>query len=498
MKYHIIILMVLLLTLISCSDDFLVKTDPASLVADEFYKTETHIEQAVNGVFGQLQDIISNQWQYNEFITDNTTLHFNVENRGQGPALEAIEYWQINPSTGNISNLYNSIYGTLVNINTTLSHLENATFDEATIREYESDLKFIRAYYYFHLAQYFGDVIIITEPLVNPSEAWEFSRQPTEDVYALIISDLEDAVSGAPEYGAAPAGRVTKGAVLSLLGKVYLIKQEYSEAISSLEQVLPMGYSLLSDYADVFDPQNKNHAESIFDVQFQGGNDLGEHSSFIYTFAPRESEGAVIDFSGQNGGGWNIPTLDIISSYEEGDLRKEISLDEGYTNNDGDWVPVPYITKYHHAHEIRGRTDENWPILRYADVLLMLAEAINEESGPTGQAYDYLNQIRDRAGLDPVEGLTQESFREAVLQERRIELAFENHRWFDLKRTNTPEEMAQFLNEYGEYARNNPTTSREGVPFSAGDYIFEPYEALFPIPADQILINDQLTQNPGY
>lgn len=500
MKYKITISsLVLLLTLFSCSEDFLVKTDPTRLVADNFYETETQVAQALNGVYSQLQGIVSNQWQYKEFITDNTTLHFNVGNRGQGPALEALEFWQVNSSTSNINNLYNSIYGAMVNINTTLAKLENATFDEEAIQQFEGQLKFIRAYYYFHLVQYFGEVIIITEPLGTPSEAWTYARQPVEEVYALIESDLNTAVSSLPvAYDASETGRVTKGAALSLLGKVYLTKKQYADAVNTLTQVLPLGYALLPSYADVFDPQQKNHAESIFDVQFQGGNDLGEHSDFIYTFAPRESEGAVIDFPGQNGGGWNIPTLDIIAAYEEGDLRKEVSLKEGYTNLEGEWVPVPFINKYHHPHTIRGRTDDNWPVLRYADVLLMLAEAINEQSGPTAEAYDYLNQVRSRAGLAPLSGLDKESFRRAVLKERRIELAFENHRWFDLKRTMTPEELAAFLNAYGAREKANPTTDRGGIPFSPADYVFEPYEALFPIPAEQILINEELTQNPGY
>jgi hypothetical protein len=259
-----------------------------------------------------------------------------------------------------------------------------------------------------------------------------------------------------------------------------------------------LGYSLLTEYADVFDPANKNHAESIFEVQFQGNNLLGEHSNFIYTFAPRNSAGAVIDFPGQNGGGWNIPSKDIIGAYEADDKRKAVSLQEGYTDNNGNWVPVPFITKYHHPHTIVGRADDNWPVLRYADVLLMLAEAINEQGGPNADAYEYLNAIRERAGLLPLSGLDQESFRTAVLKERRLELAFENHRWFDLKRTMTPEELATFLNAYGEFEKSDPTTSRSGIPFSAGDFKFEPYEALFPIPASERRINQNLTQNTGY
>lgn len=497
---HLIVAMISAGLLVgACSENFLDKSDPTRLVASSYYETEAQIEQAVNGVYGQLQPIISNQWQYNEFITDNTTLHFNEADRGQGPALEAIEFWQINSSTPNITNLYNSIYQTMVNINTTLAKLQGAKVDEESKKQFEGELRFIRAYHYFNLVQYFGDVIIVTEPLTTPSEAYAFERQPAEKVYELVITDLQFAASALPpSYGSDDVGRATKGAALALLGKVYLTRKDYAQAVSTLNEVVGLGYSLLDEYADVFDPANKNHAESIFEVQFQGDNLLGEHSNFIYTFAPRNSAGAVIDFPGQNGGGWNIPSKDIIAAYEPDDERKAVSLQEGYTDNNGNWVAVPFITKYHHPHTIVGRADDNWPVLRYADVLLMLAEAINEQGGPTSEAYGYLNAIRERAGLLPLSGLDQASFRDAVLKERRLELAFENHRWFDLKRTKTPDELAAFLNAYGEFEKSDPTTSRSGIPFSGGDFKFEPYEALFPIPASEIRINPNLTQNTGY
>lgn len=498
-KYFNIAIVFLCLLWTSCGEDFLNKTDPTNLVANEFYQTETQVLQAVNGVYGQLQPIIGNQWQYAEFLTDNTTLHFNVGNRGQGPALEALEFWQYNAATGNIAGLYNSIYGAMVNINTTLQKLPTSNASEEIKRRSEGELKFIRAYYYFQLVQYFGDVVIITDPISAVAEAFEYERQPVESVYQLIIQDLNFAISALPpSYSGSDVGRITKGAALTLLGKVHLTRKEYSEAINALNQVLPLGYILLPNYADIFVPQNKNHKESIFDVQFQGDNLFGEHSSFIYTFAPRESGGAVIDFPGQEGSGWNTPTLDIINSYEAGDLRKATSLKEGYTNLEGVWVPVPFISKYHHPHSIRGVTNDNWPVLRYADVLLMLAEAINEEAGPTSEAYGYLNQVRERAGLGPLGGLNQDSFREAVLKERRLELAFENHRWFDLKRTKTTEQLVSFLNAYGEVEKANPTTSRGGIPFSGEDFKFDAYQVLFPIPEAQIRINPELNQNPGY
>lgn len=187
----------------------------------------------------------------------------------------------------------------------------------------------------------------------------------------------------------------------------------------------------------------------------------------------------------------------MIGSYEDGDLRKSASIGLDFKSSITDSV-VPYIKKYNHPHTVYGRTDDNWPVLRYSDVLLMLAEAINEQNGPASEAYDYLNKVRQRAGLDPLSGLNQQSFREKVLHERRVELAFENWRWFDLKRTKTPAELAQFLNAYAAIEKANPTTSRQGIPYSNSDYIFEPYEALYPFPSNEILVNNKLTQNPGY
>lgn len=491
--------------LLSCSDSFLDKNDPMKLNSGSFYNTEKQFEQAMNGVYSQLQQYVGYAWQYSEFITDNTTLHFNTTDRGQGPGLEAIEYWQINPTTLEQigpGNIYNGIYSYLVNINIILSKLPDANLNENVKKSIEGQMKFMRAYYYFQLVQFFGDVIIVTDQITNPDDAWNYNRAPVAEVYNLIDSDLKFAVESLPlpsELASSEIGRPTKGAALTLQGRTYLVRKQYTEAINAFKQVTQMGYILLADYGQVFDPLFKNHKESIMDVQFQGGNDLGEYNNFIYSFYPRESYGAVIPFPGVNGGGWNTPTLDIINDYEEGDIRKDISLKEGYTNNDGEWVPVPYINKFNHPHTIEGRPDDNWPLMRYAEVLLSLAEAINENEGPTADAYTYLNQIRSRAGLDPVSGLTKEEFRKVALHERRIELAFENHRWFDLKRTMTGPELVAFLNAYGKREMANPTTpERASMAFAEGDYEFAEYELFLPIPSREIRLNPDIKQTEGY
>lgn len=497
---HIIIISSLIVCLVqfSCKKDFLYKTDPTSVGTETFYKTQVQVEQALNGVYGQLQPIIGDQWIFNELPSDNTTIDFNPGDRGQAPSIEAFEFWSVNSGTNNLDNLYNSYYSAIYNINNALAKLPNSTIDETVKKQVEGQFKFIRAYYYFNLVQYFGDVILITEPLDEPSKAWDYLREPQEKVYAQIISDLTDAASVLPaKYDAANLGRATKGAALSLLGKVYLTKKQYADAVTSLTQVLSLGYALSPSYADVFDPQKKNGVESVFDVQFQGGNDLGEWSGFIYTFAPRLSGAAVTGFAQSVPGGWNTPTNNMIAAYEPGDLRKDISVGLDFESPiTGD--VIPYIKKYDHTHTIFGRTDDNWPVIRYADVLLMLAEAINEQTGPTGDAFNYLNQVRSRAGLAPLGGLNKDAFRTAVLQERRVELAFENHRWFDLKRTKIPAELTLFLNAYAAAEKASPTVVRQGIPYSNNDYIFKPHMSLYPIPNSQILINDKITQNDGY
>ena len=499
---NIVILILLGITLCfvesSCKKDFLNTTDPTKIGVDVFYKNQAEINLAINGCYGQLKSVIGSQYLFNEMITDNTTIDFNPGDRGPASRDETFEFFEFNSGTTNISSMYNTIYNNLYNINNTLTKIQAASVTDSIKNKSAGQLKFLRAYYYFELTQYFGDAVLITVALNEPSKAWDYLRVPQAQIYTQIETDLKDAVSTLPvKYDAANVGRVTKGAALTLLGKVYLTEKKYPDAISTLNQVLPLGYTLVSNYADAFDPQKKNGSESVFEIQYQGGNDLGQWSNFIYTFAPRASKGAVTGWPQSNPGGWNIPTNDLIADYENGDLRKDASIGLNFISPITGSI-VPYIKKYDHPHTIYGRTDDDWPVLRYSDVLLMLAEAINEQGGPNADAYNYLNQVRQRAGLLPLSGLDQVSFRDKVLHERRVELAFENWRWFDLKRTKTTADLTLFMNTYAAKEKANPTVGRQGIPYGATDYIFHDYNALYPIPADQIRINSKLTQNPGY
>ena len=501
MKKITILGITLSLFLSSCGDGFLTETDPTKVGVDVFYKNEAQVKQALNGVYSQVQAMNNTAYLFGEFYTDNTTIDLNPSDRGGAGGWEAFEFGTVNSGNGEIANLWNGYYSGLYNCNLTLEKMADATIEEGPRKEIEGQLKFLRAYMYFNLVQYFGDVVIVTSTLKTPDPAFDLVRSPQADVWAQITKDLTDAVAGLPAAytTAADKGRATKGAALSLLGKAYLVQKKYADAVTTLKQVTTLGYSLNANYADNFDPSpaKKNGPESIFEIQYQGDNDLGEWSNFQYVFAPRVSKGAITGYSSGGNGGRNVPTNDIINAYEKGDLRKDASLKTSFTL-DGKSYPVPYVSKYNYPHTIVNRTNTNWPILRYADVLLMLAESINEQSGPTGEAAEYVNMVRKRAGLAALPALDKTAFRAAVMKERRLELAFENQRWFDLKRTMTPAQWAAFMNAHGERERAKPTVDRGNVPFNSTDYVYTENEYVLPIPAPQILINAKLTQNPGY
>lgn len=497
MKQLIIIITILVcISQSSCKKGFLEKNDPVRVGTEIFFKNEEQLNQAINGIYSRLQAIERGSFIYKEMTSDNTTLELDPLNRGGAVGWETFEFSTVNSGTGDIGGIWNSYYSAIYNVNNALEKLATAEMADTLKAQADGELKFLRAYLYFDLVRYFGDVVLATATLKTPDEAFALERSPQADVYTQIENDLKDAVASMPvKQPVAKRGRATKGSALSLLGKVYLTTKRYADAVTMLKQVLTLGYSLMPSYADVFDPTKKNNAESIFEIQYQGDNDLGEHSSFTYSFAPALSGAVVTGHNVGKLGGQNIPTRSIIAAYEAGDLRKDVSLKEGYT--DTAFHPIPYVNKFNHPHTIAGRTNDNWPVIRYADVLLMLAEAINE-AGSSAEALGYLNQVRTRAGLPVLGSLDQAAFRTAVLKERRIELAFENHRWFDLKRTKTPAELTAFMNAHGAQEKANPTAPRGGVPFNVLDYVYTDNEYVFPIPAAQILINTKLTQNLGY
>ena len=278
-------------------------------------------------------------------------------------------------------------------------------------------------------------------------------------------------------------GRATSGAAKSLLGRVYLTKGDFLNAESKLKEVTTMGYQLLANYEDLFDyTKSEHHSEYIFDIEYQSG--IGEGSTFTTAFFPNFSE--MNEFFNITGAGqeYNNPTQELISLFVPGDTRKEVTVGVpgGFYDADSVFHALPtstnqtYTKKYFDSSPVRADSKANWKVIRYADVLLMYAEALNENGKPQ-QAIPFLNQVRTRAGLEGYPNtMSQTETRDAIVLERRLELSFEGVRWFDLVRTGKAYEVMK-------------------------DKGMAPYMTVFPIPLSQVqIINDPtiFPQNPGY
>ncbi|HEY8968459.1 MAG TPA: RagB/SusD family nutrient uptake outer membrane protein, partial [Puia sp.] len=317
------------------------------------------------------------------------------------------------------------------------------------------------------------------------------ARTPQSQVYDLIIQDLKDAISllpGREAYSGADIGRASKGAAVGTLAKVYLTLGRFAEVIPLCQQVTALGYTLNTNYADNFDPAHKNSSESLFEVQYSGSttygffDDLNQASWTSPFMGPRNTT-----FVG-GAYGWNQPTQEFVDSYEAGDLRKDLTiLYEGCPNFNGNVYYGSYSTTGYNVRKFLVPTSvspqyntsaEDFPVLRYSDVLLMEAEARNETG--QGDPLAPLNQVRERAGLPDVQpGLSQSVLRDTVLHERRMELAFEGQRWFDLIRVANGQYGLNFLHSIG---KTNATAKN----------------LLMPIPQIERDANPHLTQNAGY
>jgi tetratricopeptide (TPR) repeat protein len=350
---------------------------------------------------------------------------------------------------------------------------------------------FLRAHYYFLLVRYFGDLPLITTPQSSDDDLFPV-RVSKDLIYQQIIADLEKAAELLPnknEYSGNDIGRTNKGAALGELAEVHLTLGNWQKVVDLTTQVEGLGFNLNLNYADNFNPATENSRESLFEVQYE--SDGG------YSFWSDENQASwTSTFMGPRGSnfvggayGWNQPTQEFIDSYESNDNRKNVTvLYEGAPSFDGKTYSASYsltgynVRKFLIPLSVSPSYDNsplNFPVIRFSNILLMKAEALNE-LGQTAQAEAPLNRVRKRAGLaDVATALTQVEFREAVLRERRMELAFEGQRWFDLIRVNKGQYGLDFLHSIG---KTNATQKH----------------LLFPIPQIEIDRNPKLTQNPGY
>lgn len=484
LKYNLIAIALLGFSFSSCSD-FLEQNPQTDLSENDFYKTADDILSAVNGAYSSLQenDIYGNWYVFGEIPSDNT------RNQLSGSVTTQNEFDQFYIDTQNsmIANFWKAAYKTINRTNTVLGRIDGIEINAELANRYKLECKFIRALMYFNLVRVYGDVPLVLKE-IGISESYDILREPKENVYNQIISDLKEAQALPVSYPTAEDGRATQGAAKALLAEVYMTLHKYAEAETILAEIINSGrYSLLENtpgslnidgYKDVFSPINHNSKEGIFEIQFlKGGYEEG--SNYTNNFAPENSGTNVVAVGGT--GGNNIPEMDIYNAYEEGDLRRDFSMSLGYYDNrkNNEWVESRYVCKFMDVPYQNNDASNNYPVIRYADVILMYAEALNQ-NGKTAEACKYLNMTRRRGfgyqttETSPVDLQTTDKAQFALMveQERRVELAFENHRWFDLIRTGRAVEVMK----------------SKGFSLNETNLIC-------PIPQKQIDVNPKLTQN---
>jgi len=497
MNIKIIVLVgVISLGLTSC-EKFLDIAPQSKVTPENFFQSESDFQQAVDGIYAPLQGLYNDQssWVMGEMRSDNTHYFYNVDYRLPFPE-EVADF--LNGSENTVTeNKYYINYDIINRANQVLNVIDNATLEPATKNNFKGQALFLRALSYFDLVKFFGGVPLPLVPAYDLETA-SLPRATAEEVYTQIQADATAAAELLPDKAEQEAGRATSGAAWTLLGDVFLNLKEWNKAEEALQQI--KGYELLTDYAAIYDPANKNNAESIFEVQYLEGTSLNLHSTFPYFFIPLTSDHEQLTKGpkgSQNvpGSGWNIPTEDLLVAYEDREADQRFSASIGfYTGespiSDTSYVNLPYIKKYQHSHSIFGQSNQNFPIYRYAEVLLMLAEVSNEQNQTT-EAQNFLNLVRRRAGLKEISTSSQSELRQAILNERRIELAFENKRWTDLVRTGNAIDV---MSAYGAKLKSNHAY----YYLSSSSYRIDQNDLLFPIPFSEIQVNPDLEQNPGY
>ena len=467
---------------------------PDSYIADiKFYQNEAEVNTAVIGCYGGIHAPLNIEWALTELRSDNTRMNGTRSSNDAFMQLLALDLGTMDASNPNIRTYWEATYQNINNCNSILKPEVLAVVENEKKRaQFEGEALFIRAYHYFNLVRLFGPTFLVTEE-ISIAESLKKDRSSVQATYAQIIDDLKRSVTDLQDitYSSNDLGRATVLAAKSLLAKVYLTLGRYEDAKPLLSDVVTAkGETLNVKYADVFDTTKEMNDDIIFTVRYKSGS-LGIGSPFANTFAPQNSGANVITGSGD---GKNYPTKEISAAYSKEDLRKDVSMADSYYDKSKDVeAQVAYVKKFLSEVSIRYDAENDWPVIRYADVLLMYAEVLNEVDGPSA-GLKYLNLVRERAGLSKIESdavTTRNVFRTYLEKERRLELAFENQRWFDLLRWGKAIEVINKHiqeTEWDFYAGYTQQINK-----------LKDYQLILPIPQSVIDNNPGvITQNPNY
>ena len=461
MKRITLILSVILFSLVGCQKD-LIQLPATTKTADNFYSNETEIEEAVKGVYATLQFT----GNYNTAMPAIGELP-GEDAYDETPANDNGFYGQLDDinvisQNGVIQDNWAHSYIGIQRANIVLNRIGSISFKDSTVKNARiGEMKFLRALYYFNLVRIYGDVPLVTKEITNPIGSFGQSRAPKADVYKQIEADLNEAIQLLPVRTTANKMRVVKTAAQTLLGKVKLTQKDFTSAETLLLAVENSGlHQLLADVTTVFSVTNELNNEIIFSVQFASGiNSNTEGSDAYRMFNPT---GRVVgSMTGTKGHG--VLKSSFYNLYDATDKRKNVyigAIASGIGFNNKIAAPTTVVTD----------AASDWVVLRYADVLLMLAE-IENELGKTTQAVSYVNAIRTRAGLTTFASTDKAAIFSEIDIQRRKELVWEGHRWFDL-------------------LRQGRVQSVLGVS--------DVNKLLMPLPASQIAADPALKQNPGY
>ncbi len=483
----------------SC-DSFLDPSPSDLLTPENFYHTSSDAVAATNAVYE------STKWSYwlgfwyiSDIATDDIIAGPTFGSDGH-----RMSNYIFNSGDWPMGDMWGSAYWIINRTNTVFDRVPGITMDPTLRNRLLNEARFLRANAYFNLVRSFGDVPLL-EHEVKSLDGLRVSRAPAADVYALIVSDLQQAMAGLPaSYTGSDVGRVTSGAAQAMLAKVYLTRQDWTNAAQTAGQLIASGrYTLLPNWRDCFKISTEiTNSESIFEVNYDGLLDPGAGSVHTLFSLP---EG----FPGGDAYGLMTVAPSLAGLFAPSDTRglggTFIASDttKPYVDALGDtvtWANPPaalgpafikYLdqTDFQNMHQRAWqRQANNWIVLRYADVLLMYAEAVNEGGAPVPAmtAEQALNAVRTRAGIGAVLGLSTAAFRDSVWLERRREFLFEGQRWFDLSRWGTLDAAIRAKTaELGSLAPNE--TYLHGVPSN-----------LLPLPQPELNRNPNLTQNPGW
>jgi hypothetical protein len=469
----------------SCKKSFLDVDPQGQQPAVEFWKTPDDAAKSVNSIYGNLRS-----WE-NVAFPALVIESVGSDETDKGSSPSDAPFWDlydlhtVTSTEGSLQSFWTGQYQNILLCNQVLLHVPDIQMDQALKDRYLAEAKFVRAYSYFRLVRAYGDVPLRLTVPVDGTE-YNIPRTSKAEVYAQIEKDLTEAAAVLPvSYPSTDIGRATKGAALGMHAKVALYQKKWADVLALSNQVIASGYTLFPDFEKSFRTNNENNSESVFEIQAELDPANRDASSSQYS--------QVQGVAGVQGGGWgfNVPSAALAAGFETGDPRRDATIIfRGETTPEGDVIPTTlpnpmynqksYVPFSQYVSGFNEGSQQNIRVLRFADVLLMNAEAANE-LGDAGQALVSLNKVRTRArgnnaGILPnVTTTDQAALRTAIYQERKVELAMESDRYFDVIRQGRG---AEVFGTKGWKPNKNE---------------------VWPVPQTEIdLSGGLLTQNPGY